>query len=55
VDAALESLAGTPDLVLDGDLTPGGEPSTLVDLTGDESLIVRSGACRWRDFDSEDF
>lgn len=47
VDEALSSLARTPDLVLDAGPTAGGEPSTLVDLTGDEARVLRPGAVDW--------
>src|SRR5262245_21681165 len=32
------------DLILDGGPTPGGAPSTVVDLTGDAPRLVRAGA-----------
>jgi len=32
------------DLVVDGGATPGGRPSTLLDLTGERPRIVRAGA-----------
>ena len=47
VPDALRSLAGDPDLVLDGGTTPGGQPSTLVDLTGVGVRILRQGAEVW--------
>jgi L-threonylcarbamoyladenylate synthase len=47
VASALESLAAAPDLVLDGGVTGGGEPSTIVDLTGDEPRCLREGAFAW--------
>jgi L-threonylcarbamoyladenylate synthase len=34
------------DLVIDG-VTPGGEPSTIIDLTGATPLLVRAGAIAW--------
>ena len=46
-DAALASLAGCPDLVLDGGVTGGGPPSTLVDLTGPDPRILRAGSVPW--------
>ncbi|MGD9252975.1 MAG: L-threonylcarbamoyladenylate synthase [Holophagae bacterium] len=52
VGAALASLAAEPDVVLDGGTTAGGEPSTLVDLTGPDALILRAGAGRWEDAES---
>ena len=36
-------LNGRIDLVIDGGITPGGIPSTLVDCTGDEVRILREG------------
>ena len=47
VDEALGSLASHPDLVLDAGPTAGGEPSTLVDLSGREPAIVRPGPVLW--------
>ncbi len=47
VDAALTSLAGLPDLILDGGTTPGGAPSDLVDLTGERAEVLRVGVGRW--------
>lgn len=49
VDEALESLEGTPELVLDAGPTEGGQPSTLVDLNGDDAEILRPGSCHWDD------
>lgn len=37
------------DLVLDGGATPGGEPSTILDLTVDPPRILRQGAVVVRD------
>jgi L-threonylcarbamoyladenylate synthase len=34
------------DLVIDG-VTPGGEPSTIVDLTAEAPRLVRAGAIAW--------
>ena len=48
-DAALASLLEAPDLVLDAGPTAGGEPSTVVDLSGENPRILRSGACPWDD------
>jgi L-threonylcarbamoyladenylate synthase len=38
-----DQLAGRIPLILDGGRTPGGTPSTVVDCTGDEPVILRSG------------
>jgi len=48
-DEALGSLVEAPDLVLDAGPTPGGEPSTLVDLTGVEPRLLRPGKMLWED------
>jgi L-threonylcarbamoyladenylate synthase len=34
------------DLLVDGGETPGGLPSTIIDLAGDVPVIVRKGACK---------
>ncbi len=46
VDAALESLGDAPDLavVLDAGSTPGGAPSTILDVTQSPPKLVRPGA-----------
>lgn len=36
-------LGGRIDLILDGGITPGGRPSTVVDCTGAELVILRQG------------
>lgn len=47
VAEAMASLLGEPDLILDGGPTPGGQPSTLVDLTGERPRILRQGPEVW--------
>jgi L-threonylcarbamoyladenylate synthase len=47
-DAALSSLDGDPELVLDGGVTAGVAPSTLVDLSGDEARVLRPGGASWQ-------
>ena len=49
VEAALGSLHGLPDLVLDGGSTAGGRPTTMVDLTGDVPRVVRLGELAWEE------
>lgn len=39
----LEQLGGRIHLILDGGVTPGGVPSTVVDCTGSEPVILREG------------
>lgn len=45
--AARAALVGVVDLVLDGGETPGGDPSTLVDVRGEAPRLVRDGAIAW--------
>jgi L-threonylcarbamoyladenylate synthase len=42
-DEVLVQLAGRIDLLLDGGRTPGGVPSTVVDCTGPEPIVLREG------------
>ena len=37
------------DVLIDAGRTPGGPPSTIVDTTGTELLLVRAGAISWDD------
>lgn len=43
-DAAVESLGEDVELVLDSGLTPGGEPSTIVDARSGVPRLIRAGA-----------
>ena len=45
--AVSRALGGVVDLVLDGGDTPGGAPSTLVDLREESPRLVRAGAIAW--------
>jgi tRNA threonylcarbamoyl adenosine modification protein (Sua5/YciO/YrdC/YwlC family) len=47
VEAALESLLGDPDLILDAGELAGGPVSTVVDLCGVEARELRSGPVVW--------
>ncbi len=40
----LKYFGAEPDLLIDGGKTPGGEPSTIVHVSGDEVEILRRGA-----------
>lgn len=40
-------LVGRIDLVLDGGPTPGGLPSTIVDVTGSTPTLIRGGVVPW--------
>jgi len=44
-----EAFGDRIDLVLDGGGTPGGKPSTIVDVTGAELRLVREGAIAFDD------
>jgi L-threonylcarbamoyladenylate synthase len=35
------------DVLIDGGLTPGGAPSTIVDATGSLPVLIRAGAIAW--------
>jgi L-threonylcarbamoyladenylate synthase len=40
----MAQLKGRVELVLDGGSVPGGVPSTVVDCTGENPVILREGA-----------
>ena len=40
---AVDQIGRGVDIVVDGGMTPGGKPSTILDLTSDELWILRSG------------
>ena len=46
-DVVAASLGHGVAVLLDGGLTPGGLPSTIVDATGDRPRLVRAGALPW--------
>jgi len=46
---ALAQLDGRVGLVLDGGVTPGGKPSTVVDTTGEEIKMLREGPIKQAD------
>lgn len=43
-EEAVELFRGNVDIIVDGGPTPGGLPSTIVDLTSDKPVLVRPGA-----------
>ena len=47
IEGAMRSLTGDPALALDGGPSPGGQPSTLVDLTETTARVLRQGAEVW--------
>ena len=46
-DGVASVLGDEVDLLLDGGPSPGGLPSTIVDASGDEPVLVRAGAVAW--------
>ena len=47
IDEAVASMTFQPELALDAGRTAGGDPSTLVDLTGDRPRVLRPGRVPW--------
>jgi L-threonylcarbamoyladenylate synthase len=48
-DVVEGTLGDRLDLLLDAGVTPGGAPSTVVDVTAAEPRLVRAGAIAWDD------
>jgi L-threonylcarbamoyladenylate synthase len=48
-DAIVRSLGDRIDLLVDAGVTPGGLPSTIVDATGDQPVLVRAGRIAWEE------
>jgi L-threonylcarbamoyladenylate synthase len=48
-DIVAAELGAHLDLLLDAGQTPGGPPSTIVDVTGGEPRLIRAGAIPWDD------
>lgn len=46
-DVVCASLNGRIELVIDAGWTPGGAPSTIVDVTGPRPELIRAGAISW--------
>ena len=46
-DEVARALGAGIDVLVDGGPAPGGKPSTIVDATGREPLVVRAGAFAW--------
>jgi L-threonylcarbamoyladenylate synthase len=46
-DEVERTIGGRIDLLLDAGRTPGGPPSTVVDVTGEKPQLVRRGAILW--------
>lgn len=48
-DVVAAELGSRLDLLVDAGNTPGGPPSTIVDVSGAEPRLVRAGAIAWHD------
>ncbi len=48
-DVAADEWQATADILLDAGKTRGGRPSTVVDVTGREPVLVRPGAIDWNE------
>jgi L-threonylcarbamoyladenylate synthase len=46
-DEVARALGSRIDVLVDAGITPGGPPSTIVDATGEEPVLVRTGAIAW--------
>lgn len=46
-EAVMQALGDLIDLLVDSGRTPGGAPSTVVDVTGPEPWLIRAGAISW--------
>ncbi|HUR32197.1 MAG TPA: L-threonylcarbamoyladenylate synthase [Vicinamibacterales bacterium] len=46
-DVVATTIGDRIDLLVDAGPTAGGPPSTIVDVTGDEPLLIRAGAIAW--------
>lgn len=46
-DVVAADLGDDVDALVDAGTTPGGPPSTIVDVTGDEPRLIRAGAISW--------
>jgi L-threonylcarbamoyladenylate synthase len=48
-DSVVRALGDTIDVLVDAGRTPGGAPSTIVDVSGAEPRLVRPGAIAWEE------
>jgi L-threonylcarbamoyladenylate synthase len=48
-DIVARTMLDRIDLLLDGGLTAGGRPSTIVDVTGPAPVLIRAGAIEWEE------
>jgi L-threonylcarbamoyladenylate synthase len=48
-DEVARALGSRIDVLIDAGTAPGGPPSTIVDATGEEPVLVRAGAIAWEE------
>ena len=48
-DVVASSLADRVDVLVDAGRSAGGQPSTIIDVTGSEARLVRAGAIPWEE------
>jgi len=48
-DGVADRLSNGLDMLLDAGMTPGGPPSTIVDVTQGDLRLIRAGAVSWED------
>lgn len=48
-DVVVRTLGDLIDILVDGGRTPGGSPSTVIDIAGPEPRLVRAGAVSWEE------
>ena len=46
-DVVWEAIGERIDVLVDAGLTPGGPPSTIIDVTGPAPRLIREGAISW--------
>jgi L-threonylcarbamoyladenylate synthase len=51
-DEVARAIGDRIDVLVDAGTTPGGPPSTVVDATGDEPVLVRAGAIAWQEVEA---
>jgi L-threonylcarbamoyladenylate synthase len=48
-DVVWQTIGDRVDVLLDAGLTPGGPPSTILDVTGSTPVLIRAGAIGWEE------
>lgn len=51
-DEVARALGDRIDVLVDAGTTPGGPPSTIVDVTEEEPVLVRAGAIAWEEIEA---